>query len=153
MAEHLVVARLFDVEDLALERKDGLIAAVAAHLGGAAGGFALDEEYLAAGGVALLAIGELAGQAAGIERGLAAGELAGLAGGFAGAGGVDALADDFAGDGGVLVEIFAEPFVDQLLDNALDVAIELALGLAFELRLRELDAKRRRRGLRGHHRR
>ena len=139
VAQHLVVAGFFDVENFAFERQDGLIAAVAAALGGAAGRFALDEEEFAARRIAFLAIGELARQAAGIERGLAAGEFAGLAGGFARARGVDTLADDFARDGRVLVEIFAELFVDQLLDDAFDVAIELALGLAFELRLRQLD--------------
>ena len=138
MAQHLVVARLFDVQDFALERQDGLIAAVAPALGRAAGRFSLDDEKFAARGIALLAIGELSRQAARIERGLAARELASLASGFARARGVNALADDFARDRGMLVEIFAEPFVDQLLDEALDVAVELALGLAFELRLRQL---------------
>ena len=140
VAEHFVVARLFDVEDFALERQDGLIFAVAAHFGGAAGGFSLDDEEFAARRIAFLAIGELAGQAAGIHGGFAAGELARFAGGFAGAGGVDALADDAARDGGVLVKPLAELFVDELLDVALDVAIELALGLAFELGLRQAHA-------------
>ena len=138
VAEHFVVAGFFDVEDFALERQDGLVTAVAAALGRAAGGFALDEEDFAARGIAFLAIGELSGQAAGIERGFAASKLASFAGGFAGARGVNALADNFSRDGGMLVEIFAEALVDQLLDEALDVAIELALGLAFELGLRQL---------------
>src|SRR5208282_2428956 len=56
VAEHLVVAGLFDVEDLALERQDRLVAAVAPALGRAAGGLALDDEKLAAGGVAFLAV-------------------------------------------------------------------------------------------------
>ena len=64
MAEHLVVAGFFDVEDFALEREDRLIAAVASAFGGAAGGFTLDEEEFAARGIAFLAIGELSGQAA-----------------------------------------------------------------------------------------
>ena len=138
VAQHLVVAGLFDVEDFALERQDGLIAAVAALLGRAAGRFALDDENFAARRIALLAIGQLAGQAAGIHGRFAARELAGLARGFAGARGVNALADDAARDGGMLVEIFAQAFVDELLDLALDVAIELALGLPLELRLRQL---------------
>src|ERR1700730_8344445 len=138
VAEHLVVAGFFDVEDLALERQDGLVAAVAALLGGAAGRLALDDEDFAAGGIALLAIGQLARQAAGIHGRLAAGELASLARGFAGAGGIDAFAYDFARDGGVLVEVLADLLVDELLDLALDVAVELALGLAFELGLRQL---------------
>jgi hypothetical protein len=85
VAEHLVVAGLFDVEDFALEGQDGLEAAIAALLGGAAGAFALDQVELAAVGVALGAVGQLAGQAAAVERALAAGEVAGLARGFAGA--------------------------------------------------------------------
>src|SRR5271156_4161464 len=137
VAEHFVVAGLFDVEDFALERQDGLVAAIASALSRAAGGFAPDPEDFAARGIAFLAIGELSGQSAGIERGFAAGEFAGLAGGFAGARGVNALADDFSRDGGMLVEIFAELFVDHLLDDAFDIAIELAFRLPFELRLRK----------------
>ncbi len=140
VAEHLVVAGLFDVEDLALERQDGLELAVAALLGGAAGGFTLDQVELAAVGLALGAVGELAGQAAAVERALAAGEVAGFAGGFAGACGVDGLVDDLLGDLRVAVEEGAEPLVDEGLHGAGDVGVELALGLAFELGLRELDA-------------
>src|ERR1700691_2014856 len=137
VVEHLVVAGFFDVEDLAFERQDGLVAAIAAAFGGAAGGFTLDEEDFAARGIAFLAIGELSGQAAGIESGFAASELAGLAGGFARASCVNTLADNFSRDGGMLVEIFAKALVDHLLDYAFDVAIELALSLAFELGLRK----------------
>ena len=64
VAEHLVVACFFDVEDLALERKDGLEFAVTPLLGGAAGGLALDKVELAPVGLALGAVGELAGQTA-----------------------------------------------------------------------------------------
>ena len=64
MAKHLVIARFLDVEDLAFERKNGLIAPVAASLGRAAGRFALDQKQLAALRVALLAVGELPGQSA-----------------------------------------------------------------------------------------
>ena len=105
VAEHLVVARLFDVEDLALEGQDGLEAAIAALLGGAAGALTLDEIEFAAVGIALAAVGELAGQSAAIERALAAGQIAGLAGGFAGARGFNRLVDDAPGDGRILLEI------------------------------------------------
>src|SRR5262249_52985423 len=131
VAQHFVVAGLFDVEDFALERKDGLVFAVAALLGGTACGFSLDDEEFAAGGIAFLAIGELAGQAARVHRGLAASEFAGFACRFACASGVNALADDSARDGGMLVKPFTKLFVDELFDVALDVAVELALGLAF----------------------
>ncbi len=120
--------------------QDGLVAAVAAHLGGAAGGFALHQEQLAALGVLLLAVGQLAGQAARVERALAAGEVAGAPRRFPGPRGVDGLGDDLAHDGGVLVEVLAQLLVDELDHVAADVAVELALGLPLELRLGQLNA-------------
>ena len=62
--QHLVDAGLLDVEDLAADRQDRLEPRVAAALGRAAGGVALDDEELALLGVGRLAVGELAGQAA-----------------------------------------------------------------------------------------
>ena len=59
-AEHPVEARALDVEDLALQRKDRLILAVAALLGRAAGAVALDQEQLGLGGIALRAIVQFA---------------------------------------------------------------------------------------------
>ena len=140
VAEHLVVARLFHVEDLSLEGKDGLEAAVASLLGGAACGLALDQIDLAAFGIALGAVGQFAGKSAAIEHAFAAGEVARLAGGLAGARGVDGLVDDLAGDLRVLLEERAQLLVDEGLHGAGDVGVELALGLAFELGLRQLDA-------------
>ena len=62
-AEHLVEARALDVEDLAAQRQHRLEGAVAALLGGAAGRIALDDEEFGFRRIALLAVGELAGQA------------------------------------------------------------------------------------------
>ena len=143
VAQHLVVAGLFDVEDLALERQDGLEAAIAALLGGAACAFTLDEVEFAAVGIALGAVGQLAGQAAAVEGTLAPGEVAGLARGLAGACSFNGLVDDLAGDRRILLEEHAEALVDEGLHGAGDVGVELALGLAFELRLRQLDADHR----------
>ena len=53
VTQHLVVARLFHVQNFSLERQNGLEAPVASLLGGAAGGFTLYQEQLAAGGIAL----------------------------------------------------------------------------------------------------
>ena len=144
MAQHLVVARLLHVQDLALQRQDRLEAPVAALLGGAAGRFTLDQEQLAAFRILLLAVGQFARQAAGIERALAARQVARLAGRFARARGFDRLADDLAAHRRVLVEELAQLLVDELRHLARDVAVQLALGLAFELRLRHLDADHRR---------
>ena len=63
LRQHLVEARPLDVQDLAAQRQDRLVLAVAALLGRAAGGVALDDEQLGLGGIALLAVGELARQA------------------------------------------------------------------------------------------
>ena len=94
--EHLVEARALDVEDLAAQRQHRLVFAIAALLGGAAGRVALDDEDFGLGRVALLAIGELAGQAGDVERALAPGQFARLARRFARGGGLDHLADDDA---------------------------------------------------------
>ena len=100
MPEHLVEARLLDVQDLALERQDGLEAPVAPLLGRAAGRVALDDVDLAERGIALLAVGELARQRAAVERALAPDELARLARRLARARRVDRLHDDPLRDAG-----------------------------------------------------
>ena len=92
--EDLVLAGALDVQDLALERQDGLEAAVAALLGRATGRVALDQEQLAVAGVLLGAVGELAGQREAFEGALANDQLARFAGGLAGARGGQALLDD-----------------------------------------------------------
>ena len=103
-AEHLVEARPLDVEDLALDRQDRLEAPVAALLGRAAGRLAFDDVDLALRRIALLAVGQLAGQRAAVERALAPHQVAGLARGFARARGVDDLLHDLLGDDRVLFE-------------------------------------------------
>ena len=128
--------------------------AVAALLGRAAGRLAFDDVDLAQRGIALLAVGELAGQRAAVERALAAHEIARLARRLARPRRVDGLRDDPLGDRRVLLEERAELVVDDRLDDALDLGVaELGLGLAFELRLRDLDADDARSGLRGCRRR
>jgi hypothetical protein len=140
MAEHLVIARFFDVEDLAFERQNGLIAAIAPGFSGTAGRFAFDQEQFAAVWIAFLAIGQFAWQATGIERAFAAGQVARLACRFASAGRINRLTDDFLGNGRVLVEELAELFVNQLSYLARYVGIEFTFGLAFELRLGQFHA-------------
>ena len=85
VGEHLVDAVLLDVDDLAAQRQDRLGVAVAALLGRAAGGVALDDEDLGERGVADRAVGELARQRGVLERRLAPGQVARLAGRIAGA--------------------------------------------------------------------
>src|SRR4051812_1412832 len=139
VAQDLVDPRALDVEDLAAEGKHRLCVAVAALLGRAAGGVALDDEDLAQGRVLNRAVGELARQARVLERALAAGEVARLARGRPRLGGGDGLADDLARVGGVLLEELGELLVDDRGDEALHAGVaELGLGLALELRVGEL---------------
>ena len=90
--EDLVDARLLDVEDLAAQRQHRLGVAVAALLGRAAGGVALDDEQLGERGVLDRAVGELARQRRVLERRLAPRQVARLARGLARALGLDGLA-------------------------------------------------------------
>src|SRR5439155_12143845 len=66
--EHLVKSRALDIQDLAAQREDRLVVAVARLLGAAAGAVAFDDKDLALGGIALLAVCELAGKRAAIEH-------------------------------------------------------------------------------------
>ena len=135
-----VEARLLDVEHLAPERQDGLIAAVAPLLGRAARRVALDDIDLGQGRVALLAVGQLARQRVGLERRLAAGHLARLARGLSRAGGGLRLVDDGAGDGRVFLEEDGQALAHHGLDQGAHVAVaELGLGLALELCVLQLD--------------
>ena len=138
--EHLLEAGLFDVQDLAAQREDRLVAAVAALLGGAACGIALHDEQLGFGRVLRLAVGQLSGQREAVEDALAAHRLAGLARGEAGPAGVGDLPDDLLRVGRVLVEPDRELLVHHLLDQALDFRVaQLGLGLALELGVGQLD--------------
>src|SRR6202042_2315796 len=68
MAQHLVVAGLFHVEDLALKRQHCLEFPVPPLLSRPACGLALDQVQLAAVWITLTAVGQLARQTAAIER-------------------------------------------------------------------------------------
>src|SRR4051812_3653947 len=139
VAQHLVDARALDVEDLPAQRQHRLRVAVAALLGRAAGGVALDDEDLAQGRVLDGAVGELAGQPRVLEGALAPREVARLARGRARLRSRDRLADDLARVGGVLLEEFGELLVDDRRDEPLHAGVaELRLRLTLELRIGQL---------------
>jgi len=143
VGEDLVDAGLLDVEDLALDRQDCLVAAVAALLGGATGGVAFDDVELADGRVALRAVGQLAGEAAG-GHGRLADRLAGLTGGLAGAGGVEALVHDAAAGLRVALEVVLQLFADDGRHDAFDLGVRQAgLVLRLELGVGVLDRDHR----------
>ena len=137
VGQHLVVARLLGVDDLAPERQDRLDPPVAALLRRAAGRVALHEEDLPHRGIALGALRQLPGQVVAVEA-LLARELARLARRLARLRGVHALLGDLPRAGGILLEGLGELVVDDRLDEAADLAVaELGLRLALELGLRQ----------------
>ena len=142
--EHLVDARLLDVDDLAAQRQDRLELAPAALLGRAAGRVALDEVELAERRIGERAVGELARQVADVERRLASREVARLARRFARARRRHGLLDDDVRRARMLLEVRGEPLVDERLDRRLDLGVaELGLGLPLELRLANLHREHR----------
>src|SRR4029079_174462 len=140
-AQHLVEAGFLDVQDLALDGEDRLKLAIASLLRRPAGRFTLDDVEFALCRIALLTVGELAGQTAAVEGALAADEIAGLSRRFARSCGVDRFADDPLGDGGILFEKLPELVVDDRFDDSLDLGVaQLRLRLTLELRLGDLYA-------------
>ena len=146
--EHLVDARLLDVDDLAAQRQDRLERPVACLLGGAAGRVALHEVDLAERRVLDGAVGQLAGQRAALEQALAAREVARLARGAPCPRRVDRLLDDLAPLARVLLEELRQLLVDRRRDQCGDLGVaQLGLGLTLELRVLELDRDERREAL------
>ena len=101
---------------------------------------ALDQEQLGVRRVALLAVGELAGQVGDVEHALAPGQLARLARRLARRRGIDHLGDDRLGRRRVLLEPAIEPLADHALHHLVDLgADQLVLGLRGELGVGHLD--------------
>ena len=149
-AQDLVEACPLDVEDLAPKRQDCLVGTVARLLRRAAGRIPLDDEQLAAGRVALLAIGELAGQRGDVESTLAPRQFACLAGRLARCRRFDDLAQDLLGFGRVLLEPAVELLADDRLNDRAHLrGNELLLGLRGEFRVRHLDRKHARQAFAG----
>ena len=138
--EHAIEARALDVQDLALEREDRLIMAIAPLLGRSACGVTLDEEEFGLGRIAFLAVGKLAGERGDIHHPLAPGKLARLAGGFARGGGVNHLLDDRLGVRGIFLEPFGHLVRHQAFERLAHLGRdELVLGLRAELGIGQLD--------------
>ena len=138
--QHLVEARPLDIKDLAAQRQDRLKGAVAPLLGRAAGRIALDDEQFGRGRVALLAIGQLAGQGGDVERALAPRQLAGLARGLARGRRLDHLADDLAASAGCSSNHWPSFSAHDGLDHRADFrGDQLVLGLRREFGIGHLD--------------
>src|SRR5437763_858672 len=137
--EHLVEARLLDVEDLAAQGKDRLRAPIAALLRRPACGVSLDDVELALLGVALLAVSQLARQRRRVERALPADGLARLSRRNARASRIGHLRHHSLRNPGIALPVLRQLAPDEILDDALGLGVaELALEVAFELRAGEL---------------
>ncbi len=148
--QHLVEAGLFHIEDLALEGQDGLGAAVAALLGGAAGGVTLHQVEFGQRGVAFLAVGQFARQAGDVQGALAAGHFAGLARGLA----RPCRFDDLGGNGLGITGIFQQVVGQVLRHRGFHRGLhlrghQLVLGLGGKLGIRHLHRQYRRQALAG----
>ena len=139
--QHLVQARLLDVDQLAANRQDRLELPVAALLGRAAGGITLDDVQLGVRRVAVRAIGQLAGQAAAGERAFAH-RLARLAGRLARPRRQQALFNNLLGDTGIRVEMRHQPVIDDGRNDAVNFRVDqLDLGLRLKPRVRQFHAQ------------
>ncbi len=116
--QHLVETCFLDVQDLSLQRKNGLCSPVTALLRGSSGRIALDEKKLRQRGVFFLAVGQLPGKTGDVQRAFAARHLARFAGSLPGPGGIDNL----RGDGFCVLWVFEQVFLEfgrhRLLDDA-----------------------------------
>ena len=112
-SQHAVEPGALYVQDLAAQGQDGLVLAVAAILGAAAGGIAFDQEQFRFHRITLLAIGQLAGQARHFEHALAPGQVTRLLRGFARGGGINDLGHDGLGVSGVFLQPHVQPIGHQ----------------------------------------
>ncbi len=139
--EHLVQARFLHIDELAANGQDRLELAVAPLLGRAACGVALDDVELGVGGVAVRAIGQLAGQTAAGERALAH-RFARFAGRLARARRHQGLVHYLLGHRRVAVKEVHQPVVNDRGNNAVDFRVDqFDLGLRFETRVGQFDAQ------------
>ena len=144
VAVDLVEARFLHVEHLAPQRKDRLIPPVAPADGRAACRVTLDDVNFRMRRVALLTVGQLAGQGRALQRCLPARGLPRAARRFPRARGHQRLVEDGARHRRVLLQKGLELVVHHRLDQRAHVGVaELRLRLALELRVRQLDGNDR----------
>ena len=144
-AQHAVETRPLDVQDLAFQRQNRLIFAIASLFGGPAGAVTLDQEQFGFRRIALLAIRQLARQGGHVQHTLAPCQLARLARRLACRGRVHHLLDDALG----LARMGFEPMRHRIRHRRLHHRLhlgtdQLVLGLRGEFRVRHLHRQHRR---------
>ena len=137
--EDLMVHGFLYVQDLAAQRKDGLIAGITALLCRTAGRISLHEEEFAFHGIAALAGSELAGESGARELALVLHAHAGAVGRVTRLSGEHHFVHNHLGLLRMLLEIIAQSLADGALDNASHLVVaEFCLCLSLELGLGHL---------------
>ena len=114
--KHFVKPRALDIQDFAAQWQDRLIGAIARLFGRTTGTVTLNQKQLGTRRIALLTIGQLAGQAGDIQRALAPGQFTRFARRFTRRGGFDHLIDDDFRFIGMLFK----PIIEHIIDHAFD---------------------------------
>ena len=141
--EKLIFARFLHVDELAANRQDRLVTAVAALFRRASGGIALHDVKLGQFRVAFRAIGQLPRQTAASKRAFA-NRFARFARRFARARGREHFIENPPRDRRVFVKKRHQTFVNGGVDNPINLGVhELDLGLRFEPRIWQFDAEHR----------
>ncbi len=139
--EHLVKARFFHVQDLTLQRQDGLGFTIAALFCATTGRVTLHNVKFGEGGVFLLAVRQFSGQAGNVQGAFSAGHVPRFPGGFTGPCSLDHLVNDQLGFVRLLLQVLCKALVQLLLDRGFHLGRhQLVLCLGGELRIRNLDA-------------
>ena len=140
VAVDLVRPGLLHIEHLTPERQNGLETGIPPLLGGAPCGVALHDINFRQRRVALIAVGQLAGEGGALQGVLSADALPGLAGGLPGPVGHQRLFQNGLSHAGVLVQELLQLVAHYGVDQGAHLAVaKLRLGLALELGLGELD--------------
>ena len=139
--QKLIDARFLDVDQLAANRQDRLVTAVATLFGRAAGGITLDNIKLGQFRIALRTIRQLARQSAAGERAFANG-LARFARRFPRPRRRQHFIENAPARRRVLIEVSHQPVVNNRAHDAVDLGVDqLHFGLRFESRIRQFNAQ------------
>src|SRR5690554_827710 len=142
--QHLVETGFLYVQDLTLQRQDGLGFPVTTLLGTATRRITLHYEQFRQGRIFFLAVGQLTGQARDVQGAFTASHVPRLAGGFPRPGRFNHLVDDQLGLVGLFLQVFGKALVQLLLNRGFHLGgNQFVLGLRRELRVWYLDADNR----------
>ena len=144
-AQHLVEAGLFDIQNLATQRQNGLGGVVPTALGGTTGRITFDQEQFAVLNIVGSAVSKLLRHPAGLERAFAFDELPGLARRLTSLSRQHCFLTDPLGFSGVFFQPQPKLLADHFRDEGLRLGVEqLLLGLVVERGIRQSHGDNRR---------